>query len=417
MLELYFRQPPTLALLRSGSTAPYMDGFAAHLHTQGYKYDVGQRFLHAAAHLGYWPALRRVPVRAFSDPHIQAFRRHLSRCRCLGRDRGRCRDFVRGARLFLDYLRRLGIAAPRRNPPAANPAATCLIEEFFKWMRRFRGVEESTLANYVSNLRHVVGALGSRVAEYRASRLRRAFFRRARRLGRSAAADLASAIRMFLRFLIAEGRCPPGLDAAIPPVPNWRLSAIPKYLRKEEVDKVLAACNTGRAAGLRDHAILILMARLGLRKGDVCNLRLDDIDWTSATLRVSGKSGREERLPLPQEVGDAILRYLKRGRPPSDSPFLFLTARAPVGPLADHRAVLSHIAQTAIDRAGIDAPSRGTHLFRHSAATALLRQGATLHEVKALLRHRSVRTTTIYAKVDSDLLTSVAQPWPVEVPR
>ena len=169
------------------------------------------------------------------------------------------------------------------------------------------------------------------------------------------------------------------------------------------------------AVGRRDRAILLLLARLGLRAGDIVHLRLGDLDWQAAWIRVSGKGRRETRLPLTQEVGDALVTYVTGDRPEADTDAVFLRSRAPFRAFRSHCAV-SVIVDRALARAGVIRPSRGAaHLLRHSAATAMLRHGASLQEVAALLRHRSVTTTEIYAKVDVTMLRTVAQPWP-EVP-
>jgi integrase/recombinase XerD len=164
--------------------------------------------------------------------------------------------------------------------------------------------------------------------------------------------------------------------------------------------------------GARDRAVLLLLARLALRAGDVAGLRLQDIDWPRGRLRVRGKTRQEAWLPLPQEVGDALLHYLGSARPEVAGEVVFLITRAPYTPMLSRQ--VSHTAARAIRRAGINAPSHGAHLFRHSAATALLRQGLSLQEIGSLLRHRDVDTTALYAKIDVDLLREVALPWPQE---
>jgi site-specific recombinase XerD len=217
---------------------------------------------------------------------------------------------------------------------------------------------------------------------------------------------------MFLRFLVAEGRCRAGLLGAIPLVPHWRLAALPRYLPPEDVERIVACCDPSSPLGKRDRAVLLLLARLGLRAGDIVQMRLGDIDWKGAWLHVSGKSRRQTRLPLTQEVGQAIAAYLQAGRPAAPTDALFLCARAPLRALGSHCAV-SMIVARACYRAGIKRPGRGAaHLLRHSVASSMLRQGASLQEISALLRHRSIETTQIYAKVDVTALQQIAQPWP-----
>src|SRR5712691_5723504 len=179
-----------------------------------------------------------------------------------------------------------------------------------------------------------------------------------------------------------------------------------------DVERVIAAGESTTAPGLRDQAIVLLLARLGLRAGEVARLRLDDIAWAQETFRVMGKSRREAKLPLPQDVGDAVLAYLETARPAVLTPFIFLTAIAPWTPITQY--VVTSVATRAIQRAGVEAPALGAHVLRHSAATGLLRQGASLQVIGEVLRHRSVDTTAHYAKVDVALLQQVTMPWPGE---
>ncbi len=198
----------------------------------------------------------------------------------------------------------------------------------------------------------------------------------------------------------------------MPTVPEWRLSSLPRYLEAPDVERVVASCDLSTGHGLRDHAILLLLSRLGLRAGDIVAMRVDEIDWLRGRLLVRGKSHREAVLPLPQDVGDALLAYLVRGRPRSDSPRVFLTVLAPTRPFASSSAV-SDVVRFALARAGIrNPPTRGAHLLRHSAATAMLRAGGTLETIATVLRHRSSDTTAYYAKVDVAMLQRIAQPWP-----
>jgi site-specific recombinase XerD len=217
---------------------------------------------------------------------------------------------------------------------------------------------------------------------------------------------------MFFRFLIAEGKCDSRLAAAIPVVAHWRLSALPRYLQPEEVERVIASCSPTSPSGKRDRAILLLLARLGLRAGDILVLRVDDIDWKGAWISVCGKGRRLTKLPLTQEVGRAIVDYLKEERPPAETDILFLRSRAPLRAFASHAAI-SVIVEQAMRRAGVTCPSRGAaHVLRHSVATSMLRHGASLQDIAAVLRHRSIETTQIYAKVDIAMLQEIAQPWP-----
>lgn len=219
----------------------------------------------------------------------------------------------------------------------------------------------------------------------------------------------ASDIRSFVRFLTATGRCKSALEFAVPKIAVWRLSSLPKYIPARDVTRVIAA---GRSS--RDRAILLLLARLGLRAGDVAAMMLSDIDWQRASIRVSGKSRSETLLPLPQDVGDAMLDYIEHERPGPAEGRLFLTKVAPRGAISS--TSVGSVVRWAIIRAGVVAPNYGSHLLRHSAAVEMLRQGVPLRGIGQVLRHRHLETTEIYAKVDFERLKTIVQPWP-EVPR
>jgi integrase len=253
-------------------------------------------------------------------------------------------------------------------------------------------------------------ALGSEPERYDAHLVRQVILAETKRASIAYVKTMAIALRGYLRFLGASGLCQPGLDQAVPIIPQWRLSALPRYIDAADVERLITSCDRAIPIGVRDQAILILLARLGLRAGDIVALRLEDVDWQQATICVCGKSRRETRLPLPQDAGDAVLAYLDHSRPRAACDRLFLAAKAPFRPL--HRSTVSSVVRRALDRTAIDAPSKGTNLLRHSAATAMLRGGATLDMVGAVLRHRSPDMTAHYAKVDILTLQQIAQPWP-----
>jgi len=315
---------------------------------------------------------------------------------------------VHGARLFLTYLREARIIALHAQPPVHDPA---LLLAFCQWMRQQRGATDLTLHQYSIYIRELLGRLGERPSCFDARRLRAFVLERSHSWGPAVAQKCTTALRMFLRFLIAEGKCAVGLDAAIPTTAHWRLASLPRYLQSEEVERLIASCDQASAVGWRDRAILLLLARLGLRAGDIVHLRLSDIDWKGAWIHVCGKGRRHTRLPLTQEVGDAIVTYLNEGRPRTNADTLFIRCRAPF--CAFSSSTVSHIVDKALRRAGVRRPSRGAaHLLRHSLATSMLRQGASLEDIAPVLRHRSIETTQIYAKVDIMALRQIAQPWP-----
>lgn len=292
-----------------------------------------------------------------------------------------------------------------------NEESPLILEEFRAWMLHQRGAVSPTVDRYCRDIRALFKLMGSEPGTYAAPRLREFVVDHSKSYGRGTTQKLVTSLRAFLRFCVARGLCPAGLDGAIPTVAHWRRSALPRYLPASDVERIIAACDPETDFGIRDRAMVLLLARLGLRPGDVAALHFCDLDWQDASIRLAGKGRREARLPLPQQVGDAILAYLKRSRPASPSDHVFLTGRAPWGPFASGGSV-SSVVYYAMKRAEVVSPSPGAHVLRHSAATGMLRQGASLQEIAKVLRHRSTQTTEIYAKVDIQLLRTIAQPWP-----
>ena len=396
--------------LRDGPETPLIESFAQALSEAGYATVTACRHLRAAKHFIYWAHLHGTPARELNEHEqsLAGFKRHLRRCRCSHYGHSKQPRVVQGARLLLTYLRDARIIALRASPAVHDPA---LLSAFCQWMRRLRGSAEVTLHQYSVYIRELLGQLGERPSRFDARRLRAFVLERSHSWGPTVAQKCTTALRMFLRFLIAEGKCGVGLEAAIPTPAHWRLASLPRYLQPEEVECLIASCDQASAVEWRDRAILLLLARFGLRAGDIVQLRLSDIDWKGAWIHVCGKGRRHTRLPLTQEVGDAIVTYLKKGRPRTNTDTLFVRCHAPF--CAFSSSAVSHIVDKAFRRAGVARPSRGAaHLLRHSLATSMLRQGASLEDIAPVLRHRSIETTQIYAKVDINALRQIAQPWP-----
>lgn len=327
-------------------------------------------------------------------------------------DDGKTARAPRGAaKLFVIYLREQGVLPAVPRPPRPEEIWPVLAA-YRRWMREQRGVAESTLDLRERILVDLLRALGDDPAAYTALAVRGFVLERARPHGRGHAQTIASATRSFLRYLIAIGQCPAGRDHAVPGFANWQLATTPRFLSAPDLMRVLAACDGEER--LRDRAVVLLLARLGLRASEVAHLSFPQIDWNEGSLTISGKAHREERLPLTQEVGDALIAYIGQSRPRLASTRVFLTEVAPVIPLS--RVAVKCIVRRALHRAGVDSPHRGAHLLRHSAATEMLRQGVSLAGVGAVLRHRSPSMTAHYAKVDIALLSEIAQPWGGRLP-
>jgi site-specific recombinase XerD len=391
-----------------------LNAFAGHLAGCGYSRSQGARHLRAAAHLLHWLDGKHLSLTATDAAAVIRFERHLAHCRCTGfadmyRDK-----LLRGIRAFMAFQQGRPLCVGEVTQAEAAPSE--LWDSFCRWMREQRGIAERTLCDYRQYLQPLLTEIGAEPDEINAARLRRFVLELSRNVGNARVKAATSGLRTFIRFLVSQGHCPASLVDAIPSVAHWRLSSLPQYLQPEEVERVLDSVDTQTPVGQRDRAILLLLARLGLRAGDVVQLRLMDIDWRAATITVSGKNRRQTQLPLTQEVGDAIVSYLQHGRAPTQSDRLFVRAIAPFRPFRDARGI-SDIAKLALRRAGVNAPQRGAaHVLRHSAATTMLRHGASLQDISTVLRHQSVASTQIYAKVDVVALHELAQPWPEVLP-
>ena len=221
---------------------------------------------------------------------------------------------------------------------------------------------------------------------------------------------MTKALRSFLRYLAHHADIPANLVASVPTVAAWSLSSLPSFLTADQVEHVLNHCERDSAGGQRDHAMLLMCARLGLRAAEVAGLTLDDIDWEGGHLTVRNKGGRWTQMPLPYEVGEALADYLVNGRPVCNDRHIFIRIKAPQVGLSS-RAITS-VAARALTRAGIDCPRKGAHIFRHSLATEVLRHGGSLAEIAQLLRHQHPDTTRLYAKVDLLALRELGLPWP-----
>jgi site-specific recombinase XerD len=233
----------------------------------------------------------------------------------------------------------------------------------------------------------------------------------ARSCGAGTAEKRVTSARAFLRYLGVQGLCRAGLDQAVPSLAHWRLATLPRCLSADEVDRLIAACDGDSCGRLRDRAIVLLLVRLGVRAGDLANLRISDIEWETGTLRVSGKGRYEVRLPLPQDAGEALLRYLESRPRVAGGGHVFVRNIAPFKSFISGDCV-SSVVKRALKRARVSSPAKGAHLLRHTAATEMLRHGLPLDQIGLVLRHRGIDTTAYYAKVDVALLRQIAQPWP-----
>jgi integrase/recombinase XerD len=411
MLVRYFRRPSRIEQLRNSTGGYLLEGFAKELSENRYQWVAARKHIRAAEHFLHWIAHRKLSIASVEERCAQQFLDHLKRCCCRGHHPPlKPHRQKYSVDLWLAYLRRGRIVT---TPSPAEPATeTLLLATFCDWMRQQRGVSDTTLSIYRFELRAFLMELGEDPRMYDARNLRQFVLHKSRHSGWASTRKSICAIRMFLRFLISQGRCPAHLYASVPTFVHWRLSALPRYLQADQVELVIASPDLATSLGRRNRAILLLLARLGLRASDIVLLRLDDLDWREGVIRVSGKGRRQTVLPLTQEVGDALAAYITNHRPQADTDAVFVRSSAPYRAFADSNAISILVAR-AMRHTGINCPKRGAaHILRHSVASAMLRQGVSLQEIAGVLRHRSIATTEIYAKVDVLTLGQIAQPWP-----
>lgn len=391
----------------TGPLAPHADGFRVELAGLGYTPLSAANQLRVMAQLSKWLADHELGAKDLTVEHVAAF---LVARRAEGYT---CWLSQRGLAPSLDYLRGEGVA-PAPVPTVAHTPVERLLAEYHDYLVDERGLVRTTVRCHeaVAGLflaersRAHEGEL--RLEDMTAADVAAFVTAECARRSVGSAKIMVTGLRSLLRFMHVAGHGPGPLASAVPAVAGRRGASLPRALPTAHVRLLLASCDRRRAVGRRDFAILTLLARLGLRAGEVAALELGDVDWRAGELVVRGKGRREERLPLPVDVGEAIVGYLQRGRPRDDEQALFLRVRAPRGRLSD--GGVKAVVLQACDRAGL--ARTGAHRLRHSAATEMLRTGATLESIGQVLRHRSLSTTAIYAKVDRAALRSLALRWP-----
>jgi len=392
-----------------GPLADHLGSFTECISEQGYAANSLWQRVHLAACFSSWLGKQGIRLRSISSEHPAQYLRYRTR------RVQPTRSDVAALRHLLDFLRRKSLIPAAKEPSRrVTPVERCL-NGFEHYLRQERALANATIPNY---LRFIHSFLSGRFVNgsVRLGRLRPhdivSFVEReAPHLSLKRAKLLTTALRSFLQYARYRGDIRLDLAAAVPTVANWSMTSIPRAIPPAQVDQLLASIDRHSAIGKRDYAILLLLARLGLRSSEVLLLELDDIDWEAGRFSIRGKGGKHTELPLPNEVGKAMAEYLRYGRPASASRRVFLRGKAPIRGLLGQSAIGS-LVRNALKRAGITAPTNGAHQFRHALATQMLRHGASLTEIGELLGHRRPQTTKIYAKVDLDALRILALPWP-----
>jgi site-specific recombinase XerD len=384
--------------------SPYINGFSTRLLELGYTPGTVRNALKRVGQLGRWMATENLEASQLTEDVIAAF---LSARRADGHQR---EPSVRGFAPLLDYLRSEGITAFETKPLTV---VNELIAHYTTWLVSERGLADATVLRYQNLARRFLSereaADGDRFVEnLTGSDVVSFLVRECTRVSVGSAKGRVAELRSLLRFLYLKGLTPLALATGVPPVAGWHDTTVPKGIAAEDVQRLVNSCDRNSSGGTRDFAILMLVARLGLRSIEVARLELNDIDWRAGEIAVHGKARRRDCMPLPSDVGEALSAYLCGPRPATNIRQVFLADKAPLRAIRPD--LVSDVTRRACRRVGV--PCVGAHRLRHALATELLRRGSTLVEVSQVLRHRDLATTAIYAKVDLISLRDVAQSWP-----
>lgn len=406
-MEHFAKNHRALARFHDGALGSYMNLFADRLYERGYSSNSTRIQVRFAADFSIWLERNNIPVEEIGSGHT--LRDFLA-----ARKQRPKKDDSGALKRFLELLRQQGVIRDEVvRVPKPTPAEQ-LVEDFAHYLQQERALSSGTIYHYRK--------FASRFLSYRSLSTQAGLATlcaadvfdfvqsQAACLGRKQSQSMTCSLRAFLRYARYQGYIDIELAACVPTVPNWSMVSIPKSLSRDQVKRVLASCDRDTAIGRRDFAILLLLSRLGLRGGAIVSLKLEDIDWQAGRITVHGK-GNQLQLPLPHDVGEALAAYLCDGRSRVSSKSVFLRTKAPIAGLTNANTV-SNVVMRALARAGIDAPFKGAHQFRHTLATEMLRQGASLAEIGEVLGHRSPSTTAIYAKVDLASLHTLALSWP-----
>lgn len=394
--------------MKKGPLSCIIPAYATLLSQQGYGEHSTHLQLRFLNDLDQWLNQQQLQVTDLSEPTIHRYMQSR-----LQRLRPRRDDASTLSRL-VHILQAHGVLPNEAARSPVNPHQH-IENDYDRYLSEERGLAVATRISYRSFIQKFLSAQfgdnSARFADLTADDVIRFIRHQSARLSPKWAGLMVSALRSFFRYLLHRQDITTDLAACVPTIANWQYSALPKFLQPDQVQQVLSQCDRQTAQGRRDYAILLLLARLGLRACEIVSLTLDDIHWQTGEISIKGKGNRLALLPLPPDVGQAIAVYLETDRPICSTRRVFIRIRAPRRGFANSCAISTIVART-LKKAGIDSPHTGAHLFRHTLATQMLRQGAALADIALLLRHRSIDTTVLYAKVDLTALRTIAQPWP-----
>jgi site-specific recombinase XerD len=408
VINQLFTLSSTIERLRQGPLSEHLDAYAAAVADQGYTDHSIRQQIVVIGDFSRWLKQKHIDVQALDSNVVDRFLRHRRRPQRVRR--GDPKTLQR----LLTMLRQKGVVISHQ-PPVADTAQPRIVAEFRRYLLHERGLSPSTLLNYVPVAEQFLAErFHNRAPDFavlRAPHVTGFVMRHAHQLSPVRAGLIVTALRSFFRYLRHRGEIATDLAGCVPTIPNWSLSTLPRFLPAATVERILECCDRKTPAGRRNHAILLLLARLGVRAGEVVGLSLDDIDWSTGQITIRGKGGKSAPLPLAADVGAALAAYLRHDRPRSATRSVFLRHRAPLVGFGNS-STISSLVRRALKHAGVESAHKGAHVLRHSLATSLLRQGGSLDEIGELLRHQSPNTTAIYAKVDVTALHTLALPWP-----
>jgi site-specific recombinase XerD len=408
MIEQFCPNPVVVQRLLTGPLRAHINAIAQQLSQKGYTRSSAQNAMRLLDDLSRWLLRHALTAADFNEQLASEFLHdRYRRCRPHLHDRA-------ALKRLLEHLRQQGII-PIPIVQTDTYDADRLVGDFQHYLIEQRCLAPTTVDYYLktvqSFLRERFRTQPLNLEALCPQDITDFMIRQARRYSSGRAKLFATALRSFFRFLLQRGAIAHDLAQVVPTVPNWRLTTLPRFMKAKDVECLLQTCDRTTSKGQRDYAILLFLARLGLRAGEVAALTLDALDWEAGELLIRGKSARHDRLPLPHEVGEALAIYLRHARPPSAVRQVFIRMRAPRRGFSDGQAVGTIVRRTLV-QAGLKPALKGAHLLRHSLATTLLHHGASLTEIGALLRHHNIETTRIYAKVDQGALRALALPWP-----
>ena len=414
-MERLFIYPKVIQRMREGPIGAHIDSYVDYLIKNGFSKKTSCRRVRLIADFSRWLEHKNLSINSITEQTIDTYLRYRKLTSYIN-------DYDKPAlRRLLRLLRELNVTDKQAVPKTDKTQALTIEEEFTVYLRQERRLSYKTIINYIPTVKNFIAACFSdnsirfnRLCSKDITEFVQRFVNKSN--SSSSSEKMTTALRAFLRYLWHKGELTTNLALCVPSVAKWKLASLPKFINPDQVQIVLQSINRQTSIGKRNHAIMLLLSRLGLRAGEIVALKIEDIDWENGVITIFGKNGREDRFPIPHDVGESIAIYLKSGRPNCLSRCVFVRHKPPIFGFKNYMAISSMVHRT-LDRVGVgkDLPYKGAHLFRHTLATEMLHRGFSLGDIGEILRHQNPNTTAIYAKVDINALKSLTKPWPKEV--